>query len=122
MRWLLAPALLLLLSGCSSSTTFAQSRQGMTVDPGTIHEVNLQMKQGATFTYAWSSTGTLYFDIHSHRDGQTIEWQHKAGTNFSGTFKADLDGGYSLLWENDGRTHISLTYDVSGDGTVLGVS
>ncbi|MES2154103.1 MAG: hypothetical protein V4510_03120 [bacterium] len=121
-RLVAALAVVVLAAGCSSPAKFEVSRDRTTVDPHDAEEVNLQMHKDDTFDYSWTTTATLHFNIHSHRqvNGQTeaIEWVAKDSKGEAGTFKADLDGGYSLMWENTSNSRITLTYHASGVGTV----
>lgn len=117
--WALAlAALFLLVAGCSGPSHFEVNRDAITIDPHTFEEVNLHLKAGESFQYNWFSSGTVYFNIHSHRDGTEIEWIQRSATSFAGTFTADIDGGYSLLWENQGNQHLAVTYHAGGAGAI----
>jgi hypothetical protein len=107
----------LLASGCSGGSHFEAGRT-ISVDPGDGggEEVGVRMAAGEQFTYSWSSTGNLHFNVHSHRNGEVFEWKQGSGTSGAGTFKADLDDAYYLYWVNEGTRVVSLTYTASGEG------
>lgn len=62
-------------------------------------EVNMNMLKGATLEFAWSSAEQVLFNIHTHRDGQTIDFLNTDATSGRSNFTADADGLFSLLWE-----------------------
>lgn len=80
---------------------------------GGYAEVNLVMREGDSFAYAWTSSQPVYFNIHYHADGKTERAAEERVSELDGTFTAPLDQVFSLLWrnENPGTADVEATVE-----------
>ncbi|HVL86477.1 MAG TPA: hypothetical protein VM681_00510 [Candidatus Thermoplasmatota archaeon] len=87
------------------------------VRPGLFAEVNLEMQAGRSFDFAWKTSdgSQAYFNVHVHRNGQTVNFHEGRYAEYAGSFTSEDDGGASLLWANEGALAFSVDYDVEGD-------
>ncbi|MGB0653200.1 MAG: hypothetical protein ACPGQL_08360 [Thermoplasmatota archaeon] len=89
----------------------------VTLAPGVFYEINTEMDTNGTIRWDWriAEDAEVHFDLHTHFDGEVqyhIEGDH---ARHAGSFDAYRDGGYSLLWRNDGAVPLTLGYRVWGD-------
>lgn len=84
------------------------------VQSGGFAEINLILEEGASFEYAWTSTGPVYFNIHYHADGATERGVEETATELSGNFTAPFLQVFSLLWRNEGLTPVTVEAQVEG--------
>lgn len=90
----------------------------VTIAPGTFFEINTIMPEGASFHWDWTTTEVVAFDVHSHFDGEVQYLVEKTTDADVGHFTNDREGGYSLLWDNEGNVPVTLTYRVWGEFAV----
>lgn len=72
--------------------------EALRVPEGRFAEVNMLMEAGDTVRYAWGAAEPLYFNIHTHRNGETINLVEDTTSTMETSFTAEEEGGYSLLW------------------------
>lgn len=97
--------------------------------PGTTHlsevvnlaargfaEINLIMDDNASFVYSFEAReGTaVKYNIHSHEDGVTKYHVEDTTAKANGTFAAPHRQIYSIMWENEGVTPVTLDLKVDG--------
>jgi hypothetical protein len=87
----------------------------VTIPPGRFFEVNTQMQENATLSWAWQASGSVHFDVHSHFDGEVQLHASEEAATGEGTFTSGRAGGYSLLWENTGSQPVTLDHLAWGD-------
>ena len=92
-----------------------------TIPPGQFFEINTEMENQTSFYWAWSASGTVHFNVHSHFDDEVQDHVDEDGEGGRGNFTNSRKGGYSLLWQNDGALPVSLDYRVWGDFTLESV-
>lgn len=93
------------------------------VNPTGFVEVNMEMKAGDRITYDWTAAAPIHFDIHTHRNGETVNLVDETADGGRAEFVAEEDGGYSLLWAQvsqdgpvppTGGSPVELTYRIDG--------
>ncbi len=91
---------------------------GVAVEPGKFAEINLEMARGSTVTAAFTSSGPVAWNVHSHA-GEAVA-VHAEGTSTGETirFVADRAGGFSLLWQNKGTAAVTLDVTLRTEGSV----
>ena len=125
----LAPVLALaLLAGClgapapaaGTGEAAAAAPQAEVADAVTLrafggyHEVNVEMGEGASLTYAFNATGPLSWDLHSHGDEGVRTWAEGRDAEASGSFTAPAAGVYSLYLRNPGQAPVEASFQVRG--------
>lgn len=83
-------------------------------------EINLRMKVGQRFHYAWQvveSPASLDFNIHLHIDGQVLypvrgSWNRHGGEYEHNETRTD---GVSLMWENPSTESVKVHCRIVGD-------
>lgn len=106
----------------SLSVQMTQSETGngylaetVTVPGAQFFEINTLMPENGTFCWDWTSSADVVFDVHSHFDGEVQYLVQYTASDGRGCFTNQREGGYSLLWDNQGAAPVSLTYTVQGD-------
>lgn len=92
--------------------------ESVSVAPGAFFEINTQMPLGGTFCWDWSAGVDLAFDVHSHFDGVVEYYVERTSDGEQDCFTNEKEGGYSLLWANEGAAPAVLDYRVWGEFTV----
>lgn len=87
----------------------------VTIAPETFFEINTQMPLEGSFHWDWQTSAVVTFDVHSHFDGEVQYHVEFQADQDKGSFTNDKEGGYSLLWANEGATPVTLEYRVWGD-------
>lgn len=87
----------------------------VSVPPSQFFEINTQMPLAGTFCWDWTSSADVAFDVHSHFDDEVQYLVEKTTDADEDCFTNEREGGYSLLWANEGAVPVSLTYTVWGD-------
>lgn len=79
-------------------------------------EINLIMEDNSTFDYAFTTReGTLVkYNIHSHVDGVTKYHVEGTEAKANGTFAAPHRQIYSIMWENEAVTPVTLDLKLDG--------
>lgn len=90
-----------------------------TIPPGRFFEINTEMENRASFSWSWSASATVHFDVHSHFDGEVQYHVEEDAASGRGNFTNNRAGGYSFLWENTGALPVTLDYRVWGDFTLV---
>jgi hypothetical protein len=72
------------------------------VPKGLFAEVNLQMPAGseALADYVVEDGGSIEWNVHSHKNEETVVHDEGDGAKGNLAFRAPEDGVYSYLWEN----------------------
>jgi hypothetical protein len=89
-----------------------------TIPPGQFFEINTEMENNTSFSWDWTSSATVHFNLHSHFDDEVQDLLDEDGTEGRGHFTNQREGGYSLMWENTGTLPVTLDYRVWGDFTL----
>lgn len=83
-----------------------------------FYEVNLRMEIGDAFYVEWWLDGSedpVYFDIHTHDNGQVQYPVQGTWSRYSGNYTHEMTEAASLLWENPGTTPVTIHFVVRGD-------
>ena len=89
-----------------------------TIPPGQFFEINTEMENRTSFSWSWSASGTVHFDVHSHFDDEVQYHVDESAAEGRGNFTNSRAGGYSFLWENTGTLPVTLDYRVWGAFTL----
>ena len=82
--------------------------------PRDYAEVNLNMAPEDFFTFAWTSSSDVYFNVHFHgADGTERPIEHR-GSELAGDFAANMTEVYALLWRNEGNTSVQIDAQIDG--------
>ncbi len=87
---------------------------------GAFFEINTQMEDGASMSWAWTiaEESTSDFNVHSHFDGEAQYLVVESTTAHTGRIDVNRTGGYSLMWENPGAVPQTIQYRAWGDFAV----
>lgn len=87
------------------------------VQPRIFAELNFEMAAGQGFAFTWSvdEGSDVYFNVHTHRDGEVTNYFEGEYAELEGNWTATDDGGASLLWENVQPVPVTVRYRVEGD-------
>ncbi len=81
-------------------------------------EINTNMLAGDSLAWNWTTSPhtPIHFDVHTHFDGD-VQYlvDDDAMHEHAGNITADRDGGYSLLWENNGQSTVDIIYRITGE-------
>lgn len=88
-----------------------------TLAPGEFTEIKATMEEGATMTYAWTSTGgRINFDLHAHAGGEDVTYERGRGqTSGEGSFETPFAGDHGWFWRNRDDADITLILQLRGD-------
>lgn len=88
-----------------------------TLAPGEFIEIKATMDEGATMTYAWTSTGgRINFDLHAHAGGEDVTYERGRGqTSGEGSFETPFGGDHGWFWRNRDDADITVTLQLRGD-------
>lgn len=83
-------------------------------------EFKLQVEEGKSFEYAWSTDGgQLFFDKHGEPAGDTTgafeSYQVSVAPKAEGTLTAPFTGTHGWYWKNESRAPVTITLNVRGD-------
>ena len=86
-----------------------------TIAPGKHVEVNLSFASAVPAKAAFSASGPVGWNVHSHPSGGMVE--HQKGENANGTvvFQPPAPGVYSFMWKNVGNTPVSLRVTLTSE-------
>lgn len=88
-----------------------------TLAPGEFTEIKATMEEGATMTYAWTSTGgRINFDLHAHAGGEDVTYERGRGqTSGEGSFETPFAGDHGWFWRNRDDADITVILQLRGD-------
>jgi hypothetical protein len=88
-----------------------------TLAPGAFTEIKATMEEGATMTYAWTSTGgRINFDLHAHAGGEDVTYERGRGqTSGEGSFETPFAGDHGWFWRNRDDADITVILQLRGD-------
>lgn len=88
-----------------------------TLAPGEFTEIKATMEEGATMTYAWTSTGgRINFDLHAHAGGEDVTYERGRGqTSGEGSFETPFAGDHGWFWRNRDDADVTVTLQMRGD-------
>ena len=88
-----------------------------TLAPGEFNEIKATMEEGATMTYAWTSTGgRINFDLHAHAGGEDVTYEKGRGqTSGEGSFETPFAGDHGWFWRNRDDADITVILQLRGD-------
>ena len=89
-------------------------RQTRTVGAAGFYEINLILEKDASFSFTFSSTAPVKWDVHSHPKGGVKYWHEGVGTEGGVPFTAPERGVYSVLFENPGAVDAEVRYEIVG--------
>jgi plastocyanin len=112
----LVAVLVVAAAGCASKLSVAND--GVLLAPGKWAEANLLLKAGDTISWEWASTQAARFNVHTHEGGSAKDLVDESGVSGRDTFTAPKDGAYSLMWTNASPQPATLTYTITGAGTL----
>lgn len=79
----------------------------------------------SNLNYEWSSTSSLYFDMHGEPDGDTTGYFESYGAasvdEISGSVTVPFAGSHGWYWRNDTDQDITITLKTLGNYDVIGV-
>lgn len=107
--------------GLFASTAHAQEAWQdeitFTLAPGEFTEIKATMEEGATMTYAWTSTGgRINFDLHAHAGGEDVTYERGRGqTSGEGSFETPFAGDHGWFWRNRDDADITVILQLRGD-------
>lgn len=88
-----------------------------TLAPGEFTEIKATMEEGATMTYAWTSTGgRINFDLHAHAGGEDVTYERGRGqTSGEGSFETPFAGDHGWFWRNRDDADITVILQLRGN-------
>lgn len=84
------------------------------LEPRDFAEINLNMAPSDFFTFDWTSTSDVYFNVHFHGEEGTERPIEHRGTALEGEFVANATEVYALLWRNEGNTTVEIDTTMQG--------
>lgn len=117
-----------LLAGCATAPEEAPASTGQETKtfelrPGGSVEYKLQMREGATLDYQWSTSRPVNYDFHGD-SGSDVFASHKKGTAIADQqagWAAPFDGRHGWYWKNNHAQPVTITLTTEGDYTVVGI-
>ncbi|MEG3618720.1 HupE/UreJ family protein [Magnetovibrio sp. PR-2] len=102
-----------------SSADWRETYQ-ITLPGGGEKEFKLQVEQGKSLEYAWSTDGgDLFFDMHGEPAGDTTgafeSYQVNVAPKADGTLEAPFTGTHGWYWKNETGAPVTITLNVRGD-------
>ena len=87
------------------------------VEAHKAHEDCFKLMQSQSADYIFKASGPLDFNLHYHENGKVISpVDLKAILEKSGTFTAEHEQDYCLMWVNKNPGDVSLSYDFTISG------
>lgn len=92
-----------------------------TLEPGEYTEIKATMEEGATLSYAWTSTGgRVNFDLHAHAGGQDVTYEKGRGQiEGEGSFETPFAGDHGWFWRNRDDEAVTVTLQLRGDYSAI---
>ncbi|GAB5431307.1 MAG: hypothetical protein EpisKO_06770 [Epibacterium sp.] len=92
-----------------------------TLEPGEYTEIKATMEEGATLSYAWTSTGgRVNFDLHAHAGEQDVTYEKGRGqTEGEGSFETPFAGDHGWFWRNRDDEAVTVTLQLRGDYSAI---
>lgn len=92
-----------------------------TLEPGEYTEIKATMEEGATLSYAWTSTGgRVNFDLHAHAGGQNVTYEKGRGQiEGEGSFETPFAGDHGWFWRNRDDEAVTVTLQLRGDYSAI---
>lgn len=88
-------------------------------------EYKFFVNQHATLTYAWSSTGPVYFDLHGEPENNTtgsfVSYAEAKLTEMKGSVTTPFAGSHGWYFRNDTETDATVTLTTRGSYSILGL-
>lgn len=109
---LLCAILLFPAAGCGSMPVRAQ--QEIAIAPSRVHEDCMEIKKGERLVYSFQASQPLSFNLHYHDDSHiTYAIEKENVRESSGTYRAEKDQYYCLMWTNPQKEEAQITYTYS---------
>jgi len=91
----------------------------VTLEPFESLEFKYRLSEGATMLFKWESTGEVFFDMHSEKDGVSPEeyspsFDQRQSEKEYGSYTAPFSGIHGWYWENRNSSAITITLNASG--------
>ncbi len=83
--------------------------------PRDYAEVNLNMVPGDGFTFNWTSSSEVYFNVHFHGADGTERPIEERSSGLAGNFTAPDTEVYALLWRNEGNSDVEVRLELDGN-------
>lgn len=77
-------------------------------------EVDLNMEPNDSFTFSWTSTSPVYFNVHYHGADGTERPIEERTDALDGSFVASMTEVYALLWRNEDASDVEITLELDG--------
>jgi len=115
-----------LVAGCAQSGGAPSgdgADDGQSIDrkfdlaPQGLREFNLDMAAGAAFTFSYTSSANVQWEIHSHDGSKSTTWTQGQGAAGGNTFTATAANTYSLAFTNAGQDFAVVDVSIHGDFT-----
>jgi len=104
---------------------FREDEVEIEIPAGRGLEYKFFLNQSANLTYEWSSTETLYFDLHGEPEGDTTGYFESYGAATVDTMKGSVTtpftGSHGWYWRNDEDSDVTVTLKTLGNYEVLGL-
>lgn len=109
-----------------SPTSEAKGQQSLPIEksfvvmPGKFAELNLTMSKNSEVNVMFEANDELEWNIHSHKDKQTLIHKNGLTKKSQESFKAGSDGVFSYLWKNNLKapTVLKVTLNLDKDSAV----
>src|SRR6056297_3667284 len=110
-----------LFVGAAHAQEVWQDEITFTLAPGEYTEIKATMEEGATLSYAWTSTGgRINFDLHAHAGGDAVTYEKGRGeTEGEGSFETPFAGDHGWFWRNRDDEAVTVTLQLRGDYSAI---
>ena len=88
-------------------------------------EYKFFLEMHSNINYEWSSSSSLYFDMHGEPEGDTTGYFESYGVStadgMKGSVTVPFAGSHGWYWQNDSDQDISISLKTLGNYNVIGV-
>lgn len=98
-----------------------KDQMSVVLKPDQGAEIKMQMKKGATASFAWSvEGGVVNFDAHGDGGDNAISYEKGRGVgDKQGVLEAAFDGIHGWYWRNRGKSDVTLTLNTEGEYSAI---
>jgi len=97
---------------------FRQQSIRLTLAPKEGMEYKYRLERGSGLLYSWSSTGELFWELHSQPDGAARGYAEffdtNQGSGSHGVYNAPFPGIHGWWWENTSDREVTITLTTAG--------
>ncbi|MBI4394267.1 MAG: hypothetical protein HY556_10825 [Euryarchaeota archaeon] len=116
-------AVILGLAAVQVATAKTAHVGSFTIQPGRFGETDLNLSRGDVIEYEWSTSPptVIGFNVHTHRDDKTIEYNEARNVSGKGAYTAPETGTHSILWDPDppATRSFNVTFRLGGNYACL---